>query len=70
MEKTIENLRKNGFTVTEFDTRQAAADYLVDSLHGKTIGMGGSIIGYGSLGIVAVVIIALSLVIVIRKKKD
>lgn len=42
MEKTIENLRKNGFTVTEFDTRQAAADYLVDSLHGKTIGMGGS----------------------------
>ncbi len=43
MEKTIENLRKNGFTVTEFDTRQAAADYLVDSLHGKTIGMGGSV---------------------------
>ncbi len=42
MEKIVENLRKNGFTVTEFDTREAAADYLVDSLHGKTIGMGGS----------------------------
>lgn len=42
MEKTIANLRKNGFTVTEFDTAQAAADYLAGSLHGKTIGMGGS----------------------------
>lgn len=42
MEKIIENLKKNGFTVTQFDTTEAAADYLVDSLHGKTIGMGGS----------------------------
>ena len=42
MEKTIENLRKNGFTVTQCDTAAAAADYLADSLHGKTIGMGGS----------------------------
>ena len=43
MEKTIENLRKNGFTVTEFDTAAAAADYLVQSIHGKTVGMGGSL---------------------------
>ena len=43
MEKTIENLRKNGFIVTQFDTKEAAADYLADSLHGKTIGMGGSV---------------------------
>lgn len=42
MEKTIANLRKNGFTVTCFDTKEAAADYLAESLHGKTIGMGGS----------------------------
>lgn len=42
MEKTIENLRKNGFTVTEFDTKEAAADYLAAGIHGKTVGMGGS----------------------------
>ncbi len=42
MEKIVENLRKNGFTVTEFDTKEAAADYLTGSLHGKSIGMGGS----------------------------
>ena len=42
MEKIVENLRKNGFTVTEFDTKEAAADYLADTLHGKTVGMGGS----------------------------
>ena len=42
MEKIVEKLRKNGFTVTEFDTKEAAADYLTEGLHGKTIGMGGS----------------------------
>ncbi len=42
MEKTIENLRKNGFTVTTFDTAAAAADYLAGGIHGKTVGMGGS----------------------------
>ena len=43
MKSTVENLRKNGFEVTEFDTKEAAADYLADSLHGKAIGMGGSV---------------------------
>ena len=43
MTKTIENLRKNGFTVTEFDTAAQAADYLAGSIHGKTVGMGGSV---------------------------
>lgn len=43
MEKTVENLRKNGFTVTAFDTAEEAADYLAGSLHGKTVGMGGSV---------------------------
>lgn len=42
MEKLVENLRKNGFAVTEFDTAAEAADYLVGTLHGKTVGMGGS----------------------------
>ena len=42
MEKTIANLKKNGFTVTQFATKEAAADYLVESIHGKTVGMGGS----------------------------
>ncbi len=42
MEKIIGNLRKNGFAVTEFDTAEAAADYLAGSIHGKTVGMGGS----------------------------
>ena len=42
MEQCIANLRKNGFTVTQCPTRADAADYLVRSLHGKTIGMGGS----------------------------
>ncbi len=43
MEKTLENLKKNGFTVTCCPTAKDAADYLAGSLHGKTIGMGGSL---------------------------
>lgn len=42
MEKILANLRKNGFTVTEFATKEAAADYLAESIRGKTVGMGGS----------------------------
>jgi L-lactate utilization protein LutB len=42
MEKTIEQLRKNGFEVTQFATAQAAADYIGQSLTGKTVGIGGS----------------------------
>ncbi len=43
MADIIENLRKNGFAVTEFDTAAQAADYLAGRVHGKTVGMGGSI---------------------------
>ena len=43
MKETIDNLRKNGFTVTEFDTAAQAADYLLESIHGKTVGIGGSV---------------------------
>lgn len=42
MSSIIENLRKNNFTVTEFASKEEAADYIVHSLHGKTVGMGGS----------------------------
>ena len=42
MEKIVEALRKNGFTVTECADRKAAADYLAGSISGKTVGMGGS----------------------------
>ncbi len=42
MEKTLENLQKNGFTVTRCATKEDAADYLVQTLHGKSVGMGGS----------------------------
>lgn len=43
MDKILENLKRNGFTVTEFASKEEAADYLLDSLHGKSIGMGGSV---------------------------
>ena len=43
MQTHVDNLRKNGFTVTEFATAQEAADYLAESIHGKTVGFGGSV---------------------------
>ena len=43
MEKVLENLRKNGFLVTEFATKEEAAEYLLSGIHGKTVGMGGSV---------------------------
>ena len=42
MEKTIERLRKNGFTVTQFHTKEQAAAYIEENLRGKTVGIGGS----------------------------
>ena len=42
MERTIEKLRKNGFTVTQFGAASEAAAYIGQSLHGKTVGIGGS----------------------------
>ena len=42
MEKTIENLRRNGFEVTCFATGAEAADYIGRSLRGKSVGIGGS----------------------------
>lgn len=43
----LTNLRRNleaeGFTFRAFDTGRQAADYLVETLHHKTIGFGGSV---------------------------
>ena len=37
-----ENLEKMGYTVHEFETKEAAAEYLCSTIEGKTIGFGGS----------------------------
>ena len=42
MEKTIENLGKNGFDVSRFATGTEAAEYIGRTLRGKTVGIGGS----------------------------
>ncbi|MGI5936689.1 MAG: lactate utilization protein [Oscillospiraceae bacterium] len=43
IERTINNLKKRGFEVTRFQTRQEAADYLAESIKGTTVGIGGSV---------------------------
>ena len=42
LERTAEALRQRGFTVSVFETAEAAADYLDASLDGRTVGFGGS----------------------------
>ena len=42
LELLQKNLEARGFTYRYFETAQAAADYLTDSIQGKTVGMGGS----------------------------
>lgn len=42
MEKTIENLRRNGFEVSRFAAGAEAADYIGRTLRDKTVGIGGS----------------------------
>ena len=41
-QKTIENLKQNGFSVQYFETRQQACDYLKAQLKDEIIGFGGS----------------------------
>ena len=43
IEKTVENLQKNHYLVSVFDTAAEAAEYLDQSIDGKTVGFGGSI---------------------------
>lgn len=42
IENTIESLRKKGYQVSHFASANEAITYLKSSLHGKTIGFGGS----------------------------
>lgn len=41
--RTIENLQKRGYHVNRFPTKQAAADYIVETVGDHTVGMGGSV---------------------------
>ena len=43
LEKTGKNLEGRGFRVHRFATGAEAADYLVQTLHGTSIGIGGSV---------------------------
>ena len=43
IEKTIENLKRNGYQVSAFDTAAEAVAYLNQSIDGKSVGFGGSI---------------------------
>ena len=43
IEKTIESMEKRGFNVHYFETAAEAAEYLRETLTGKTVGIGGSI---------------------------
>lgn len=43
LEKTGKNLENRGFRVHRFATGAEAADYLVQTLHGTSIGIGGSV---------------------------
>lgn len=42
LEKTIRNLKARQFTVRHFAAKEEAADYLVQSIHHTTVGIGGS----------------------------
>lgn len=43
IEKTVENLQKNGYLVSVFETAGEASEYLDQQIDGKTVGFGGSI---------------------------
>lgn len=42
LEALQKNVEARGFSFRYFDTAQQAADYLAESIHGKTVGIGGS----------------------------
>ena len=41
--RTIENLKREGFAVSYFETGKEAATHIAEELEGKTVGIGGSI---------------------------
>jgi len=42
IEKAIKNLKDRGFAVSRFESKEAAAEYLLSSISGTTVGIGGS----------------------------
>ena len=40
---TLQNLTRRGFAARAFDTAAEAADYVASTIHGKTVGIGGSL---------------------------
>lgn len=43
IQKTIDHLKKHGFNAIYFETKEAAKEALVASVHGKTVGFGGCV---------------------------
>ena len=43
VQRTMESLTRAGFAVRYFETAKEAADYLDESISGKTVGLGGSV---------------------------
>ena len=43
VQKTMDSLTQEGFAVRYFETAKEAADYLDESISGKTVGIGGSV---------------------------
>ena len=43
VQRTMDSLTREGFAVRYFDTAKEAADYLCDSISGKSVGIGGSV---------------------------
>ncbi len=43
VEQTMRNLQKRGFQVRYFETKEACADYIAETVKGTTVGFGGSV---------------------------
>ena len=43
VEQTIRNLQKRGFQARYFETKEACADYIAETVKGTTVGFGGSV---------------------------
>lgn len=41
IEKTVKNLKRRGFDVSRFETKEEASEYLMSQIHDTTVGIGG-----------------------------
>lgn len=41
IEKTVKNLKRRGFEVSRFETKEEASEYLMSQIHDTTVGIGG-----------------------------